>query len=76
MFVKNMMFASEGRMVGCPFAMTDGCARGKVGRTCALKEQILIGFVSDRTSWNPINEGECLQPTDKVGVTGHCNIPH
>ena len=60
-------------MVGCPLAMTDGCARGKVDRIRALKEQILINPISNGTSWNSINEGAYLQASDEVGNTSQCN---
>lgn len=63
-------------MVGCPLGMTDGCARGKVDHILAMKEQILIRFISDGTSWNSVNEGECLHTPYKVGIMGHCKYRH
>ena len=60
-------------MVGCPLAMTDGCARGKLDRIRALKVQVLIKFNSNGASWNFVNEGACLQAFDEVGNTSHFN---
>jgi len=60
-------------MVGCPLAMTDGCARGNVDRIRTLKEKTFIHFISNGTSWNSIDEGGHLQASNEVGNTSHCN---
>jgi len=50
--------------------------KGNVDSICALNEYVLIRFISDGTSWNSVDEGECLPTLNEVSTTNHCNIVH
>lgn len=51
-FAKTLLFVAEGRVVGCPISMTDGCARVlELHGTPEMKEDILSRLVTRHTKW-------------------------
>ena len=51
-FAKTLLFVAEGRVVGCPISMTDGCARVlELYGTREMRDDILSRLVTRRAKW-------------------------